>query len=256
VLPQAERKFTAKELQLNQMYAAGTYMKLDNNKDRIYIGGFYSAKKNGSYEGVLYTYYNLKTGTYESTRLIPFDEGLINSTGERNKKLAFNDYMVRNLIVKNDGGFVLIAEDFFISSRNTYSPGFGYYSFYYPTMSSSVREYHYNDIMALSYDAEGQRQWKAFVRKDQYSQEDGGIFSSYALVNTGGTLGFLFNDFNSARSRIQLAVLDGDGKIAMQALSSGEEADWLPRSAKQVASREIVVPCLHKRRICFAKIVF
>jgi hypothetical protein len=230
--------------------------KIYGKRVAIYIGGFYSAKKNGSYEGVLYTYYNLKTGTYESTRLIPFDEGLINSTGERNKKLAFNDYMVRNLIVKNDGGFVLIAEDFFISSRNTYSPGFGYYSFYYPTMSSSVREYHYNDIMALSYDAEGQRQWKAFVRKDQYSQEDGGIFSSYALVNTGGTLGFLFNDFNSARSRIQLAVLDGDGKIAMQALSSGEEADWLPRSAKQVASREIVVPCLHKRRICFAKIVF
>jgi hypothetical protein len=187
---------------------------------------------------------------------LTFDESLRNNTGERNKKLAFNDYMVRNMIVKNDGGFVLIAEDFFLTSRNSYSPGFGYYSMYYPSMSSSVREYHYNDILALSYDAEGQRQWKAFVRKEQYSQEDGGVFSSYAMMNTGGSLGFLFNDFNSSRSHIQLAVIDGDGHVSMKLLQPGQETDWLPRYAKQVASREIVVPCFHKREICFAKIVF
>ncbi len=256
VLPQAEKKFTPKELPLNNMFAAGTYMKLDNTNDRIYIAGFYSDKKNGSFEGVLYNYYNLKTGTYEPTRLIPLDEELRNNSGERNKKRAFNDYQVKNLIVKNDGGFVLVAEDFFISTRNSYNPGFGYYSFYSPTMSSSVREYHYNDIMSLAYDAEGKRQWKAFVRKEQYSQEDGGMFSSYAMVNTGGALGYLFNDFNSTRSRVQLASVDDEGKVSMMSLNTGADIDWLPRSGKQVSAHEIVVPCLHKRQICFAKIVF
>jgi len=255
-MPETERKFTPKELPLNNMYATGTYMKLDNIKDRIYIAGFYAEKKNGGYTGLLYTYYNLKTGEYEPTKLLGFDEALRNNTGERNKKLAFNDFMVRNLIVKNDGGFVLIAEDFFLTSRNSYSPGFGYYSMYYPSMSSSVREYHYNDILALSYDAEGQREWKAFVRKEQYSQEDGGVFSSYAMMNTGGSLGFLFNDFNTARSHIQLAVIDAEGRVTMKLLQPGQETDWLPRYAKQVASREIVVPCFYKREICFAKIVF
>jgi hypothetical protein len=121
-----------------------------------------------------------------------------------------------------------------------------------------VREYHYDDILTLSYNGEGVRDWDTFIRKDQLSQEDGGMFSSYALLNSGGTLGFLFNDFNASRSRIQLATVDGEGKVAVHALAAGgrEDPDWLPHAGRQVAARELIVPCLRKRQICFAKIVF
>jgi hypothetical protein len=181
-----------------------------------------------------------------------------NATGGSSKKRAFNDHQVRQLIVKNDGGFLLISEDYFVTTRNSYSPGFGYYSFYYPTMGATVREYHYNDIMVLSYNPSGQMEWDTFIRKDQYSQEDGGMFSSYALINTGGAIGFLFNDFNTSRSRVQLATMDASGRTDIHSLApgDGQDADWLPRSAKQIAAREIIVPCLRKRQICFAKIVF
>jgi hypothetical protein len=85
------------------------------------------------------------------------------------------------------------------------------------------------------------------------------MFSSFAMVNTGGALGFLFNDFNSSRSRVQLASVEDDGKILMQALTTNQgndDADWMPRQAKQVSAREIIIPCLRKRQICFAKVVF
>lgn len=254
-----EQKFAPYEMPLNDLYAANTYMKLDNMNRRIYVGGFYSDKKNGHYEGVLYTYFDMVTKTYENRKSLAFDDRLRTATGERNKKKAFNNFMVRNLIVKNDGGFVMISEDFYVSTRNNYAgPGFGYYSWYYgPMMASSVREYHYDDILAISYDAAGNRQWHTFIRKDQYSQEDGGLFSSYALVNTGGAIGFLFNDFNANRSRIQLASMDGAGQLVMKSLSTGaSDPDWLPRSGKQISAREIVVPCLSKRQICFAKVIF
>ena len=102
------------------------------------------------------------------------------------------------------------------------------------------------------------REWQTFVRKNQYSQEDGGLFSSFAFMNTGGTLGFLFNDYNTNRSKIQLASVDGSGKLNMRSLAAGtaDDPDWLPRSGKQIAAREVVIPCLRKRQICFAKIVF
>ncbi len=243
---------------LNNKFAAGVYSKIDNAKNRIYIGGFYSDKKNGSLEGVLYTYYDIANQSFESRKNIAFDEQWRLSTGERNKKRAFDGYQARQLIVKNDGGFVLIAEDYYITTRNNYSPGFGYYSMYYPSMGTSIREYHYNDILAMSYNSEGVKEWHTFIRKDQYSQEDGGIFSSYALLNTGGSLGFLFNDFNSARSRIQLATIDGGGRLEMRSLAANksDDPDWLPRSGKQVSAREMVVPCLRKRQISFAKITF
>src|SRR5690606_15000030 len=175
-----------------------------------------------------------------------------------NKKRAFNDFQVRQLIVRNDGGFVLIAEDFYISTRNSYNQGFGYYSWYYPTMSATVREYNYGDILAISCNAEGTPEWAEFVRKNQYSQEDGGLFSSYALINTGGSLGFLFNDFNMNRSKIQLASMDEGGRATVSSIPgfTSEDPDWLPKSGKQVSAKEFVVPCLKRNQICFAKVVF
>jgi len=251
-------KFEPKELPLEEKFAASGYMKVDNVNSRVYFGGFYSDKKNGSYDGLIYAAYDIKGGAYLSKKFIPFDQDLINAAGARHRNHAFDNYEVKQLIVKNDGGFVLISEVHFVSTRSNYTPGFGYYSYYSPYMTTMVHEYHYNDIMALSYDKDGARQWSAFIPKEQYSQEDGGVFSSYALLNTGGTLAFLFNDFNTAHSRIQMATLDSDGKTDIRSFTAegNDYPDWLPRSGKQVAARVLVVPCFHKKQICFAKVVF
>lgn len=253
-------RFKVKEFPLFSKFASSLFLKLDYVNNRIYAAGFYSERKNGNLEGVLFAYYDIGNDSWDNRKNIAFDERLRNETGERSKKRAFNDYHIKQMIVKKDGGFVLIAEDFFITNR-TSTPGWGgyYYSYYYnPFMSSSVREYHYNDIFVISYNGNGQRDWHAFVRKSQYSIEDGGIFSSYALINTGGMLGFLFNDFNTRNSRIQLASADASGDVQMRSLAAGntDDPDWLPRSAKQVGLKEVIVPCLRKRQISFAKIVF
>lgn len=246
------------EVPLDGLFAAGTYMELSLTGDRVYVGGFYSDKKNGNFEGIIYTYYDVAARGFKEFRTIPFSERMRNATGERSLKRAFNDFRVRQLIVRNDGGFVMIAEDFFVTTRNSYNQGFGYYSWYYPTMSASVREYNFGDILAISCNGSGQPEWAEFIRKLQYSQEDGGLFSSYALINTGGSLGFLFNDFNTTRSKIQLASLDANGKVFINSLTgyNNDDPDWLPRSGKQVSAKEFVAPCLKRNQICFAKVVF
>ncbi|MDR3678607.1 MAG: hypothetical protein P4L41_01500 [Flavipsychrobacter sp.] len=257
-LPQSANKFNDHALNLDDIYAGNLYMKVDNANKRVYAGGFYADKKNGSYSGVLYAWYDIGSETFQNKRAIPFDSNMMGSAGHGHRR-PFDEYQVKQLIVKNDGGFVLIAESSFITLRSSYAPGFGYYSYYYgPYMNTTVREYHFDDIMALSYDSNGNREWNALVPKEQYSQEDGGLFSSYALLNTGGTLGFLFNDFDSYHSRIQLVTLDAQGKVNTHSFSpeGNDNPDWLPRSGKQVTGRAMMIPCLHKKQICFAKIVF
>ncbi len=251
-------KFESNELQLNEKYAASGYMKIDNVNNRVYFGGFYSDKKNGSFNGIIYADFDVASGRYLTSRLIPFDQELIIAAGARHKNHAFDNYEVKQLIVKNDGGFVLVAEVHYITTRSNYTPGFGYYSYYSPYMTSMVREYHFDDIMALSYNKDAVRDWSSFIPKMQYSQEDGGVFSSYSLLNTGGTLAFMFNDFNASHSRIQLATLDGGGKTDIHAFTAegNDYPDWLPRSGKQVSGRAMVVPCFHKKQICFARVVF
>lgn len=257
-LPVGGTTLTEVELPIGELYAAGLYMKIDKADGKLYVGGFYSDKKNGHFEGIIYSYYDITAEEFKEFKAIPFSDNLRAATGERNKKRAFNDFKVKELVVKNDGGFVMIAEDFFISTRTGYSSGFGYYSWYYPTMASSVREYNYGDIISISCDGNGKPEWTKFIRKFQYSQEDGGIFSSYGLVNTGGAIGFLYNDFSMNSSRVRVASLDIEGNINTKTLGVEviNNTDWLPRSGKQISSNEYLVPCLKRNQICFGKVVF
>ncbi len=251
-------KFAVKELPLNERFASRVYIKIDNANNKVYVGGFYSSKKGGNFNGVLYAYYDIAADNFENRKFIEFDENIQRATGERNVNRAFNDFHVKQLIIKNDGGFVMVSEESYIANRSSFAPGFGYYSMYYPAMSQNIREYYYNDILALSYNSEGVREWYSFVRKQQYSQEDGGRFSSYAFLNSGAALGFLFNDYDVKHSQIQLATIDNGGKADMRSFTAegNDNPDWLPRFGKQVSAREIVVPCLRKKQICFAKVVF
>ncbi len=261
MLPRGGAKIVNTELRLADNYASGLYFKVDNTASRIYAGGFYSAKRTGNYDGLLFAQFRLDSFNAATVRRIVLDERLREATGERSKRRAFNDYKTRQLIIRNDGGFVLIAEDYYMTIRTGGVTGpYGYYNSYYSPFigAQNIREYHYGDILALSYSATGRREWSSFIRKDQYSQEDAGIFSSYAMINSGGSLGFLYNNYDSRRSRITLAAIDADGKINTHALDAGgpQDPDWLPRAGKQISSHELIVPCLRKKQICFAKVVF
>ncbi len=251
-------KFETSEMRLDTKFAASGYIKIDNTNKRLYFGGFYADRKNGGFDGIVYASYDITRDSFLTRKFIPFDRELIDAANARNKKHPFDNYQVQHLIVKNDGGFVLVAEVHYITSRSNYAPGMGFYSFYSPYTTTIVHEYHFNDIMALSYDKDGTRQWNAFVPKEQYSQEDGGLFSSYALLNSGGTLAFIFNDFNPSQSRIKLATLSADGQKDIRSFTAegNDDPDWMPSKGKQVAGRILIVPCLHKKQICFAKVVF
>ncbi len=243
---------------MNDNYLEYPYQRIDNINNKIYVGAFFSTQKNGNNDGAIAAAYDMNTDSLQYIKFIPFNEQLRTETGIHRKQKALNEFKINQLIIKNDGGFVLVAEESYMTTRNSYLPGMGFYSFYYsPMMAQSIREYHFNDIIALSYNANGETEWHSIIHKEQYSQEDGGIFSSYTMLNTGGGLGFLFNDFDTRRSRIQLSSIDASGKISNGFMDTGsnEDPDWLPRMGKQVDSREIVVPCLHKKQICFAKIV-
>ncbi len=259
-LPVGNSKLTATELPLGGKYATGLYLKADNAARRIYAGGFYSEKRAGNYEGALFAAFNLDSPGVVAARRLPFDEQLRLASGERNVRKAFNDYQTRQLIIRNDGGFVLVAEDYFMSVRNGVQP-YGFYTGFYSPFAGgtqNIREYHYGDVLTLSYAPDGRLEWNAFTRKDQYSQEDGGAFSSYTFINTGGALGFLYNDYDSRRSRIMLATVSDEGKVDSHPLDAGgaSDPDWLPKAGKQVSAHELIVPCLRRRQICFAKVVF
>lgn len=258
-LDSGTRRLTVLPLPLKDIYLSSVFMRVAGSSGQLVIAGFYSDTKNGQYDGVYFTSYDPVAGAFAPLRQMPFTERLRAATGARNTKKAFNDFVIRNLVVRKDGGFVLVAENAFVSARTASGP-YGFYSYYYGPFvyGATIREYYYNDIVALSYGPDGTLEWSSFVRKSQYSQEDGGRFSSFAFLNTGGSLAMLFNDFNNRRSSIQLAAIDGAGHQEVRSLAAGEasDPDWLPRLGRQTAQRELVVPCLRRGEICFTRVTF
>lgn len=254
----SESVFKKASLDVATNYLEYPFQKLDNKNGKIHFASFFSTQRNGNNEGVAAATYDMNSHSFSATNFLPFDDEMRGEASPKKRSRALNEFKINQLVIKNEGGFVVAAEEQYITTQSNFMPGIGFYSFYYmPLMAQSVREYHYNDILLLSYDANYQKEWHKFLRKEQYSQEDGGMFSSYSIMNTGGGLGFLFNDFNSKRSRIQLSSVSADGTINIGYLDAGntDDPDWLPRLGKQVDAREIVVPCLRKKQLCFAKIV-
>lgn len=253
-----ENLFRFTPLNFNGHFLEYPFQKINNQNGNIYVASFYSDEKNGNNEGVAAATFDMNTLSFNDKATIPFEDQMRGDTKGKRRERAFNQFRINQLIIKNDGGFLVAAEEFYVTTQSSYMPGMGFYSYYYsPVMSQTIREYHYNDILVLSYDASKKEQWHTFLRKEQYSQEDDGMFSSYTLLNTGGGLGFLFNDFDARRSRIQLTSVNSEGVVQTGFMDSGssDDPDWLPREGRQVDGREIVIPCLRKKQICFAKIV-
>ena len=40
------------------------------------------------------------------------------------------------------------------------------------------------------------------------------------------------------------------------AAGSNTDPDWLPRLGRQTAQRELIVPCLRRGELCFARVTF
>src|SRR5690606_31031225 len=129
-------------------FGSGLYFKMDNVTRRIYAGGFYSPKKSGNYDGILFAQFNADSAGSVNVKRIPLEDRLREATGERSKRRAFNDYQTRQLTIRNDGGFVLIAEDYYMNIRSGGGIGpYGYYTSYYSPFigAQNIREYHYGD---------------------------------------------------------------------------------------------------------------
>jgi len=95
------------------------------------------------------------------------------------------------------------------------------------------------------------------IPKSQYDDE-GTNQLSFKTVNTGGELHFLYNQFEKRTLLLSDQSIAADGKITrlptLHNLDKGYT--FMPRIGKQVASNQIVIPCLYKNYLCFAKIDF
>ena len=269
--------FTYYDLNLDKNYLDELRVKVDNDNNRYLLNAFYYNQKRGNIEGLYFLILNKNTGGFEYQNLLAFSEDLRREAkGDGNFRMAFNDYFIRNIIIKKDGGFLIDAEAFYTTSRsgnwNRWDYMYGspftspldyyYYSPYYYNWwrrgsSNQAVRYHADNLIIFSFDKNGKLDWSNVVRKGQYD-DDSDDRISYNIMNTGGQLHFLFNLQERKNLLLNDYSLAPDGQInrnpTLKNLDKGHE--FLPKYGKQVSATQMILPCYYRNYICFAKIDF
>jgi hypothetical protein len=270
--------FNYYSLNLEKNFLDELRVKVDNTNQRYLLSAFYYTQKRGNIEGLYFLAMNKISWQPVLEKHFVFSEDLRQEArGESNLKMAFNDYFIRNIIIKKDGGFLVDAEAYYTTSRSSswnrwdyiYGSPFSFpydYYFYSPYYSSwwwrrnnfnqAVR-HHADNVAIFSFTNNGELEWSNVIRKSQFDDESDDRVS-YNVINTGGQLHFLFNLQEKRNLLLNDFSLTPDGKInrnpTLKGLDKGHE--FMPKYGKQISARQFIVPCFYRNYICFAKIDF
>lgn len=255
------------------------HIKVDNPNKRYFLTSFYYPKKRGNIEGFYFYVWDKQTQQAVLHNAVALGEELRNEAkGDANTKMAFNDYFVRNVVIKRDGGFIINTEAYYTTSRNggwnrwNYLYGapwssFDYYSTYSPLYNSwywrdrynnyqNVRR-HADNVTVLSFDNTGKLEWSGVIHKEQYDDESDDRIS-FLMANTGSQIHYLFNMDERRALLLNDYTLSPGGELnhnpTLKNLDRGYE--FLPRYGKQVSSYQLIIPCYYRNYICFAKVEF
>jgi hypothetical protein len=113
------------------------------------------------------------------------------------------------------------------------------------------------NIMIFYFNSEGKLDWSNTVRKKQFD-DNSDMLLSYLLFNTGSEVRFLFNQLERREQILNSVTLNSAGKLKRDPTLKGLDRNYefMPRYGKQIGLREIVLPCMNRNYICFAKLDF
>ncbi|MBI1191812.1 MAG: hypothetical protein GC205_01370 [Bacteroidetes bacterium] len=231
----------------------------DVRNNRLVGAGFYSEAGRAYAAGVLYVA-TAASGEAPTEAFNAFSPELVkNLTGRSSKKREeIPLYDIQEIIVRSDGGFMLISE--YISETSEayeftdYDPYYGGYR----TSTRYINYHEYEDILLLMMEPDGTLSWEDVIRKKQVSREDHGRNSSFALLNTRNNLFFIFNEDISYNTNVLQYVMDTKGSLNRTSMfnANTNEVMLVPRKARQVSGNEIVIPSIYKNSLAFVKLTY
>lgn len=273
------------EVNTNKNFLDDVTVKVDNLNKKYLLTAFYSKQRRGNVDGLFCYIWDKQQNKTHFNNNITFSDELRNEArGDNSVKAAFNDYYIKNIITRVDGGFILIAEAVYTASRGGnnlsrwdywggspfWGGGPGFYTWGNPwglgmwgnpwnrwNNFNNITRYYADNIAIISYDSTGKVDWTNIINKSQYDDNSDELIG-FTIANTGDKIHFLFNIQERRNLVLTDQYINNDGQITrnptLKNLDKGY--DFMPRHAKQVAAKQIIVPCQYRGYVCFAKIDF
>lgn len=270
---------------LNDFMMDEVKIKVDNVNRRFILTSFYYKTRKGNIDGIYNWVWDKKLQVQAvSTPFILGDTLRLDARSDNAAlKSAFNDYFIKHVVPTKDGGFAVLAEMYYTTSRtnnwnrwdylygyNPYTPmDFWYYSPYssmnyyrwwdpYSRYNNYSGTRHYaENVMIFFFDKNGKMVWTNVLRKSQYDDYSD-MFLSYQIFVAGGAAHLLYNSMERRELMLSSSSINAQGDLkkdpTLRNLDKGYT--FMPRFGKQVGPNAIVIPCMYKNYICFALLDF
>lgn len=231
---------------------------VDNLNRHLVGAGLYSNKNTTAANGCFALTAALEGPDTASVKFEVFrPEFLASLTGKKPKKRnpSVSDLKVRELVLRRDGGLLLVAEQFrfFVRRMNPTPTTFGRV-----IPGDSQTDYYYDDLLLLSFNPGGTLHWKQVLYKRQVSRDDEGYYSSYFMMKTRNNLRFLYNDEIKTPTNVNEYIVNAKGEYERKSLmETGKDKLALSlRSAVQITNNVLIVPSERRNDLRLVKIIY
>lgn len=215
----------------------------DNENGQIVIGGLYSDKGRERAHGTFVVRADARAGQTLVSAYMPFELRLLSAIRKRDyddeTSKGLDDAKVARLLLRQDGGLVIIAERSHEILRGTMA-GRGMFR----EGMRAIIDFYYDDIIAIALHPDGTTHWSTVLHKKQYSQDDEGVFSSFFLMLAPERVSFLFNDEIKYESTSSAYGLYANGYYERNSLINTVNTNLRLRyrDALQIGPRECLIP--------------
>lgn len=229
----------------------------DNLNKKLVAGGLYSDKNSSRSNG--YFSISIPTNNPDNHRVsfTPFDDDFVSDLDGKKVKnnKGVDDVEIREIVLRRDGGMLLIYEKTKLFERRSASTTRGYGN---PEGLAFNVDYYYDNLFVVSVHPDGEPHWKTVLHKKQYSQDDNAMFSSYFLLKTPSSLRLLFNDEIRYENTVSEYVLKGNGNYDRNSVLSTEDQDIRLRfqNAMQIGSRELLIPSERRNKLRLVRVTY
>lgn len=230
-------------------------MSLDGSK--VFLSGCYKEESNEKNLGLFASSFDFRgsKGFFTKIPLKEEDVIQIQSFEFRNWEDRASIIRPKNIIPRNDGGFILVNESEYKYTKVVRTPtpsNFSSNTFPYYNQDQYVKYYdqnHYYDLFAISIQSDGNIDWKAIMPKVQETESDGGLFSSYFLFESDNILKFLFNEDIYNNGNFMEYNLNANGHFKRVSILNSEKKDLqlIPQKALQIDGNTAIIPSERKR---------
>jgi hypothetical protein len=241
-------------LNTEDTYLSKPHITLDYFNNKVIVNGFYSLENAGNSKGILDFGLDMKSHIPIYHNLLPYPENFVSDVVGRQAAQngeELRDFYIRKIVPRSDGGYVLLAEEFYTSTQT--------YTFTVNgMMQMGTRDlYNYGKVGLLSVNKFGEIEWGKVINKSQTSSQDLGYYSSIFVVPLKNSINIFYNDEFRGNSEITQYTLDNNGKLTSKLLFKNQSSSIavVPREAMQLDAATVLFPTAKDRKFAFLKLL-